>query len=78
MLSRSSVDALYRAVPNVVSKTCWVQNLRCELQLLPMKVTMVYYDNDGVVYFSTNPVQQIYRIVISLISRPDRTDLFMP
>ena len=27
MLSRSSVEAEYRGVANVVAKTCWLQNL---------------------------------------------------
>ncbi|KAK9048756.1 hypothetical protein SSX86_032277 [Deinandra increscens subsp. villosa] len=56
-LSRSSAEAEYRAVANVVSETCWLRNLLCELLFPPHKATLVYCDNVSAVYLSTNPVQ---------------------
>jgi hypothetical protein len=56
-ISRSSAEAEYRGVANVVSETCWVRNLLCELHFPPQKATLVYCDNVSAVYLSTNPVQ---------------------
>ncbi|KAI3523467.1 hypothetical protein L1887_01631 [Cichorium endivia] len=56
-ISRSSAEAEYRAVANVVSETCWIRNLLCELHHTPHKATLVYCDNISAVYLSTNPVQ---------------------
>ncbi|KAK9079958.1 hypothetical protein SSX86_001633 [Deinandra increscens subsp. villosa] len=56
-VSRSSGEAEYRAVANVVSETCWLRNLLCELFVPPDKATLVYCDNVSVVYLSSNPVQ---------------------
>ncbi|KAL7616557.1 hypothetical protein Lser_V15G03776 [Lactuca serriola] len=57
VISRSSVEAEYRGVANVVAKTCWVRNLLCELHSSPTKATIVYCDNISSVYMTSNPVQ---------------------
>lgn len=57
MISRSSVEAEYRGVANVVAETCWIPNLVHELFQLPPRATIVYFDNVSVVYLSTNLVQ---------------------
>nr|GEU66645.1 hypothetical protein [Tanacetum cinerariifolium] len=44
-LSRSSAEAEYRGVANVVAKTCWIMNLLSELHTLLSSATLVYYDN---------------------------------
>lgn len=56
-LSRSSAEAEYRGVANVVSETCWIRNLLLELHVPPTTATLVYCDNVNVVYLSCNPVQ---------------------
>ncbi|GJU55213.1 ribonuclease H-like domain-containing protein [Tanacetum coccineum] len=54
---RSSAEAEYRGVANVVAETTWVHNLLRELHSPLMTATLVYCDNVGAVYRSTNPVQ---------------------
>ena len=56
-LSRSSAEAEYRGVANVVSETCWLRNLLLELHCPLSKATIVYYDNVSAIYLSGNPVQ---------------------
>ncbi|GKA62157.1 ribonuclease H-like domain-containing protein [Tanacetum coccineum] len=56
-LSRSSAEAKYRRVTNVVADTSWIRNLLCELHTPLFTATLVYCDNVNAVYMSTNPVQ---------------------
>ena len=56
-LSRSSVEAEYRGVANVVSECCWIRNLLLELHCPIDKATLVYCDNVSAIYLSSNPVQ---------------------
>ncbi|GJV79471.1 ribonuclease H-like domain-containing protein [Tanacetum coccineum] len=56
-LSRSSAEAEYRGVANVVAETCWVRNLLRELHTPLSSATIVYCDNVSAVYLSSNPVQ---------------------
>nr|GEU82931.1 putative reverse transcriptase, RNA-dependent DNA polymerase [Tanacetum cinerariifolium] len=56
-LSRSSAEAEYRGVANVVAETAWIRNLLCELHTPLFIATLVYCDNVSVVYMSANPVQ---------------------
>ncbi|KAK2421141.1 hypothetical protein QL285_031798 [Trifolium repens] len=56
-LSRSSAEAEYRGVANVVSESCWLRNLLLELHCPIHKATMVYCDNVSAIYLSGNPVQ---------------------
>ncbi|GJT07254.1 ribonuclease H-like domain-containing protein [Tanacetum coccineum] len=56
-LSRSSAEAEYRGVANVVAETCWLRNLLRELHTLLSSATLVYCDNVSAVYLSSNPVQ---------------------
>jgi hypothetical protein len=56
-LSRSSAEAEYRGVANVVSESCWLRNLLLELQCPVTKATLVYCDNVSAVYLSGNPIQ---------------------
>lgn len=44
-LSRSSAEAEYRGVANVVSESCWLRNLLLELRCPLQKATLVYCDN---------------------------------
>jgi hypothetical protein len=56
-VSRSSAEAEYRAVANVVAETTWLRQLLLELHVPLQRATIVYYDNDSAMYLSTNPVQ---------------------
>ncbi|GJY64696.1 ribonuclease H-like domain-containing protein [Tanacetum coccineum] len=56
-ISRSSAEAEYRGVANVVAKTAWIRNLLHELHSSLLTATLVYCDNVSAVYMSANPVQ---------------------
>jgi len=56
-LSRSSAEAEYHGVANVVSESCWIRNLLLELHCPITTTTLVYCDNVNVIYLSGNPVQ---------------------
>ncbi|GJW97771.1 ribonuclease H-like domain-containing protein [Tanacetum coccineum] len=56
-ISRSSSEAEYRGVANVVAETAWVRNLLRELHSPLMTTTLVYCDNVSAVYMSANLVQ---------------------
>nr|GEU38005.1 ribonuclease H-like domain-containing protein [Tanacetum cinerariifolium] len=56
-LSRSSVEAEYRCVPNAVAETCWLKNLLRELHTPLSSAMFVYCDNVSTIYLSSNPVQ---------------------
>ena len=56
-LSRSSAEAEYRGVANVVSESYWIRNLLLELHCPIRKATLVYCDNVSAIYLSGNPVQ---------------------
>ncbi|GJT69884.1 ribonuclease H-like domain-containing protein [Tanacetum coccineum] len=56
-LSRSSAEAEYRGVANVVAETSWIRNLLRELHTPLFTATLVYCDNVSAVYMSANPVQ---------------------
>ncbi|GKD00394.1 ribonuclease H-like domain-containing protein [Tanacetum coccineum] len=51
------LDLEYRGVVNVVTETCWLRNLLCELHTPLSFDTLVYCDNVSAVYLSSNPVQ---------------------
>jgi hypothetical protein len=57
VVSRSSVEAEYRAVTNGVAEATWLRQLLYELQSPPSWYTLVYFDNISATYLSTNPVQ---------------------
>nr|GEX15422.1 ribonuclease H-like domain-containing protein [Tanacetum cinerariifolium] len=56
-LSRSSAEAEYRGIANVVAKTAWLCNLLRELHSPLSSAILVYYDNVSAIYMSVNPVQ---------------------
>ena len=55
-VSKSSAEAEYRGVANVVSETCWIRNLLLELHCPINTATLVYCDNISAVYLAGNPV----------------------
>ncbi|KAK4358278.1 hypothetical protein RND71_023888 [Anisodus tanguticus] len=56
-LSRSSVEAEYIGVANVISESCWIYNLLLEIHRPIQKTTLVYCDNISAIYLSENLVQ---------------------
>jgi hypothetical protein len=56
-VSRSSVEAEYRAIANGVAEASWLRQLLQELGQPLQQATLVYCDNVSAVYLSTNPVQ---------------------
>ena len=56
-LSKSSAEAEYRGVANVVSESCWIRNLLLELHCPVPKATLVYCDNVSAIYLTSNLVQ---------------------
>jgi hypothetical protein len=68
-VSLSSAEAKYRGVANAVTKSCWVQQSLDELGHSPRWSTIVFCDNIGTSYMSSNnPVhhQQTKHIKIDL------------
>nr|GEX22166.1 ribonuclease H-like domain-containing protein [Tanacetum cinerariifolium] len=56
-IPRSSAEAEYRGVANVIAETAWLRNLLRELHSLLSAATLVYCDNVSATYLSANPVQ---------------------
>ncbi|KAI3669789.1 hypothetical protein L6452_41196 [Arctium lappa] len=54
---RSSAEAEYRGVTNVVAEATWIRNLLLELHIPLRQASVVYCDNVSAVYLSDNPVQ---------------------
>nr|GFB88198.1 ribonuclease H-like domain-containing protein [Tanacetum cinerariifolium] len=56
-IARSSAEAEYRGVANVVAETALLHNLLRELHSPLSATTLVYYDDVSATYLSANPVQ---------------------
>ncbi|KAJ0876901.1 putative RNA-directed DNA polymerase [Helianthus annuus] len=56
-IARSSAEAEYRGVANVVAEICWLRNLLLELHHPLSTASLVYCDNVSAIYLSGNPVQ---------------------
>ena len=56
-ISRSSAEAEYRGIANVVAELCWLRNLLLELHRPILRASLVYCDNVSAIYLSGNPVQ---------------------
>ena len=56
-ISRSSAEAEYRGVANVVFDATWLRNLLFEMKIPLSRATVVYCDNISAIYLSSNPVQ---------------------
>ncbi|KAJ9544227.1 hypothetical protein OSB04_023934 [Centaurea solstitialis] len=57
VVSRSSVEAEYRGIANVVAETAWLRNLLLELSCPLSRATIVFCDNVSAMYLASNPVQ---------------------
>ena len=56
-VSRSSAEAEYHVVANVVAEASWLRQLLQELHVLLRRAVLVYCDNISSVYMSSNPIQ---------------------
>lgn len=66
-VSRSSAEAEYRAMANVVAECSWLRHLPLDLSCQVTKETVVYCDNVLAVYLSANPVHIAAPSTLSLI-----------
>jgi hypothetical protein len=57
VVSRSSAEAEYRGVANVVAESSWLYQLLIELGHPPQQATLVFCDNVSISYISMNLVQ---------------------
>ncbi|KAJ9566760.1 hypothetical protein OSB04_002726 [Centaurea solstitialis] len=57
VVSRSSAEAEYRGIANVVAETAWLRNLLLELCCPLFRATVVFCDNVSAMYLASNPVQ---------------------
>nr|GEY21018.1 reverse transcriptase domain-containing protein [Tanacetum cinerariifolium] len=55
-----SAKAEYHGVANAAAEICWLRNLLRELHIPLSFATLIYCDNVGVVYFSSNPYADIF------------------
>ncbi|XP_071700582.1 secreted RxLR effector protein 161-like [Rutidosis leptorrhynchoides] len=55
-VSRSSAEAEYRGIANVVSESCWLRNILLELRCPITKATIVFCDNVSAMFLSGNPI----------------------
>jgi hypothetical protein len=55
-VSRSNVEAEYRAVANAAAECIWLPQLLGELHCTINTATVVFYNNVSVVYMTSNPV----------------------
>ena len=54
-ISRSSIEAEYKAIANVTAEILWIQSLFCELVISLSTAPLIYCDNIGATYLSSNP-----------------------
>ncbi|KAJ9544405.1 hypothetical protein OSB04_024112 [Centaurea solstitialis] len=57
VVSRSSAEAEYRGIANVVAETAWLRNLLLKLCCPLSRATVVFCDNVSAMYLPSNPVQ---------------------
>jgi hypothetical protein len=57
VVTRSTVEVEYRAMPHGMSEGLWLQRLLLELGLMENKIIMLYCDNKASINIANNPIQ---------------------
>ena len=65
-ISRSSIEAEYKAIANVIAEILWIQSLYRELAISLSTAPLIYCDNIGVTYLSSNPAFHAYTKYIEI------------
>ena len=55
-MSRSDIEAEYRALANVASELQWIQHLLQELSISPSYSLILFYDNLLTTFLVVNPI----------------------
>ena len=55
-MSRSSTEVEYKAIANMTTEIIWVQSLLQELGVFQHKAPLIWCDNLGATYLTTNPM----------------------
>lgn len=67
-MSRSSTEAKYKAIANVAAKLIWIQSLLKELGVYQSSAPVLWCDNLGATYLTTNPVFLMVLVTFFLIT----------
>jgi hypothetical protein len=55
-ISRSSIEAEYKAMADITIEVMWVQSVLCELRVSYLRSARLWCDNMGAKYLASNPI----------------------
>lgn len=56
VVSRSSAKSEYRSMASLTCELVWLKQLLCDLQVLHLQPTLLYYDNQAALHIAANPI----------------------